>query len=522
MSNARYFREMIEQLSSDLSSEEELNETLHLGHLQQLADTLPDEVPLLRPSRVGTLELPSDIPEKYDDVSCRTFSDMRAILAAFDRVFSGSNRDRLEELDSFQYVYVTLRYFVNHHASNNALFTPPEFTLPAGTKLFRDLGEFRSTSSFDIDPEKPGFPKNFIWDATVITPATGVLWQVVRGTFPPFGGGIENDITPANLVSSGYLEGKMGLFSVDFKKVAQKASISKGTLQRPNTPDFYLRVIPVITTTSGYSLVGQPSNIIGVYYWSDKPPLNIKIYQPPPPPPSPPQLLEVMIDFDCLQCNDTSDDFSNDEPYLVPTGFSNKKGSWQPYYLIPEFHDVEGTGGSRCPVLITPWGPNGTWADVAHDEIIGFHVALCEQNSSDTENVRKVWSALGSVGVGFIAGILTEDPSGAKLGFELGKKVGDIVGDILAAIDPDAFLGEKTETFSYTWLKESFEEAEDAALKAVHEGMVGAWKPWLHPQHQEKYTYGRKIKFTGGDAEYILHYSVHIKNPKYIGPYHYY
>jgi hypothetical protein len=46
-------------------------------------------------------------------------------------------------------------------------------------------------------------------------------------------------------------------------------------------------------------------------------------------------------------------------------------------------------------------------------------------------------------------------------------------------------------------------------------------KPWLDPRHQEQIAspVGGTLEFTGGDARYRMSYSVHIKNPWYVGPY---
>jgi hypothetical protein len=123
--------------------------------------------------------------------------------------------------------------------------------------LYRQSGEFQDTRNLEIDPQSPSQAVTFSWDVSKSPHAGGALWQVSRLGYLPFDGGAKTDLEPSGLVESGKGDGKHGSFAVDFKK-------HRGALP-PGDQPFSVRILPIASAVKP-GIVGQPSNVIGVYY----------------------------------------------------------------------------------------------------------------------------------------------------------------------------------------------------------------------------------------------------------------
>jgi len=445
---------------------------------------------------------------------------LKSVQARFDEVSREARFKGLAEQPAFQRAHLSLQHQLANMDNLIAIKVPPrgppEAPKPAEdtfTLLYKKDGEFQNVHAQTI-PKTGDQKLTLYWDARKAPESTGVVWQVARDALPT-----STDLTPAGLVKSGQGGGQQGLFSVDFGSLIAYP---------PEGKPFLVRVLPVRLTKPSPTVVGSPSNVMEVYYHAE------------PPGPAPdlklPRDMTVpitdgagegapahcVISLDYLQCNNSNE--SSDEPYLLVTGFSSKKGSWNPPQPIPLFSGVKGTRGTWGPILINPWGRNEQLDSVAPDEKIGFSVVLMEHDNSNPEQARKVWAALGGMGAGAVAGFFSggdwEAMESARQ--KIGKHVGDAVAKLLQTIDPDDKIGHDTVVFSYDQLIERQASVAESQLAEVTRGIPEGStlsRPWMHPQYQEYQPWGGEMKFTGSGAEYILDYTVFVKNPGYVGPY---
>lgn len=150
--------------------------------------------------------------------------------------------------------------------------------LPAGASLFHCLRsdcEFALSHDLEIKPDATSQSVHFRWDVSKVAAASGVRWQVASQPFGAFTGGSQTDLDPAGLAVSGEGANPKGSFFPDFKDIAGK--LAKGSA----APDsFYVRVLPLAKAGSG-KVVGQPSNVVRVYYAGRPPPQEpVKFHVP--------------------------------------------------------------------------------------------------------------------------------------------------------------------------------------------------------------------------------------------------
>jgi hypothetical protein len=128
---------------------------------------------------------------------------------------------------------------------------------PSGAELWR----------WDKMPLKTDFAAkgqsiHFHWNVTKVPNAKGVAWQVSQAPFPNFEAG-ESDLHPHSVVASGNAFETQGSVVVDFAKLSGTGGLSRKTKEGSNQgPAWYVRVLPL---RDPQTIVGQPSNVIGVY-----------------------------------------------------------------------------------------------------------------------------------------------------------------------------------------------------------------------------------------------------------------
>lgn len=399
---------------------------------------------------------------------------------------------------------------LNRAAWENARTAKAQATAGYETQLFQPRGEIESFTPVEISDTLW-----LKWRSTSPLAAAG-RFQVSRTPFPAPGAG--DPLAPEGLVASLLLPSQ-GEFFVSWDALGIPAPV-KGKLKNPHRPpDYFLRVVPLAATVPPVP-AGDASNALEAYREIPSPP-PIKVY---PPDPSAEGVakgmsrpLALRVDFECLGCYDSNE--MRDEPYLVATGISSRIGCWPVWWPKPLFTGVTGTTGNWCPVAITPVGPSEHPYVVQPGEVVGFHVALCEEDNSDTDQVRAIWGRLGQFSAAAVTYYLTESRDLSLLAAQFGKKTGAIVAEIYESLDPDDFIGEKSVVWTYEELADLFWLTWENAQKAVHEGLQGFDRPWLSPMHQEFFDVGSSLDFIGANAHYKLYYSAKLMNPWYVGPY---
>ncbi|MEX1179712.1 MAG: hypothetical protein WEB63_02715 [Cucumibacter sp.] len=152
---------------------------------------------------------------------------------------------------------------------------------PGGARIYKCL---RSDCEFavDYDTEIDPFAEDqyFILSYSVskVPLAGGALWQVSYLPFPAFANASDADFAPPGLLFSGRQDRVSSFYEFDLKAIAE------------NLPDFpragaeghilHFRILPVASSGFG-QIIGQPSNVMRVYYGAklpEQPP--IVIYSP--------------------------------------------------------------------------------------------------------------------------------------------------------------------------------------------------------------------------------------------------
>ena len=150
--------------------------------------------------------------------------------------------------------------------------------LPGGASLVhcaRSDCEFALTHDLEIKPDAASQSGDFRWDVSKVPGANGARWQVATTPFPAFAGGGAGDLEPPGLAASGEGPSRQGALFPDFKEIAGKLPKSGAAPE-----SFYVRILPLSKPGSG-KVVGQPSNVIRVYYFGTPPPQEpVKIYTP--------------------------------------------------------------------------------------------------------------------------------------------------------------------------------------------------------------------------------------------------
>lgn len=229
--------------------------------------------------------------------------------------------------------------------------------LPAGARLTyctlnNDDCEFPVTSPNSLDPAGTHKIRKFQWSIDVVPNATIAVWQVSTKPFPAFTGGPE-DTQFEGLVKYSVVADptdNSGNFAIDFGAIEQEAGLT-------TPPDsFYVRIIPFSGLLNGQS-VGQPSNVIQIFYGKEAPPLELDLSYLPSGP----------------------DDSEND-PYFririkafTPPDFD--KGRWgcvvvveHPTYWTQPFKDAWPIGSELCP---KPWRGDSGKVD-SFDDFVEF------------------------------------------------------------------------------------------------------------------------------------------------------
>ncbi len=162
---------------------------------------------------------------------------------------------------------------------------------PAGASLFKCAsGDCSIAISHDleIDDKAPGVDLAF--SASTVPHAEAGLWQVSYLPFPAFANGSAKDMTPPGLVLSGQTAYPQGWFSFSAAEAAKK--LPAGAKEAI----FHVRVFPV---AGEGSIVGQPSNVMRLFYGMKLPPQEpYKIYAMEEVPGSTPDIRLVKLEVE--------------------------------------------------------------------------------------------------------------------------------------------------------------------------------------------------------------------------------
>ena len=144
--------------------------------------------------------------------------------------------------------------------------------LPAGASLTRCILNYKEcphpvTSHTGVKPDGINKLKRFQWDISNVPDATVALWQISTKPFPTFSDS-EEDTSFDGLIKWSVAadpEDNRGTLEIDFGELEKEADL------QTQPESFYVRVIPFSGLINGKA-VGQPSNVIRVYYGGDEPP----------------------------------------------------------------------------------------------------------------------------------------------------------------------------------------------------------------------------------------------------------
>lgn len=149
-------------------------------------------------------------------------------------------------------------------------------TYPGGASIFKCLRsdcEFAVTPDIEIDPAGEDRTQLLFFSVKKVPHAGGALWQVSTEPFPEFAEATPGDYDPPGLVFSGRQDKTRNSYDFDFAELAAKVPAPPSGARGVGTI-FYIRVLPVAFNGLG-EIVGQPSNVMRVYYGFDAP-------EPPP------------------------------------------------------------------------------------------------------------------------------------------------------------------------------------------------------------------------------------------------
>lgn len=135
-----------------------------------------------------------------------------------------------------------------------------------------DNCQFPVTSPASLDPDSANKVRKFQWSIDRVPNATIAVWQVSTKPFPAFTGGREDNQFDGLVKYSVVADPKdnSGNFAIDFSAIEQEAGLT--------TPPsaFYVRIIPFSGLINGES-VGQPSNVIQIFYGTEAPPQELDL-----------------------------------------------------------------------------------------------------------------------------------------------------------------------------------------------------------------------------------------------------
>lgn len=139
--------------------------------------------------------------------------------------------------------------------------------LPAGAALFACSGgdcSVSHTADRVVSPGAADTTVDFNWNVSRVPFAGAALIQVSHLPFPDFANGAEEDYEPDGLVFSGRTDGKAGYFDLDMAVLGE--ALPPGITEAI----FHVRILPVSNVALG-AAVGQPSNVMRVYYGVEPP-----------------------------------------------------------------------------------------------------------------------------------------------------------------------------------------------------------------------------------------------------------
>jgi hypothetical protein len=167
-------------------------------------------------------------------------------------------------------------------------------TYPSGAALYRcGSGDCSVSFAADLEVDPASASKEIFLNFNVlkVPHAEGAWWQVSYLPFPPFANASVSDRNPPGLVASGRHDYRQGGFLFDAGEAAGKLpGGAKDAI-------FHVRVLPVAGSGTG-DIVGQPSNVMRVFYGARLPPQEpYKIYTKSEVPGSAPVLRLMGVDF---------------------------------------------------------------------------------------------------------------------------------------------------------------------------------------------------------------------------------
>lgn len=153
---------------------------------------------------------------------------------------------------------------------------------PEGARLYECQPadcSFALTADKVVSPDAEYQTITLRFDVTRVPHAGGGLWQVSYLPFPAFANASEQDYDPPGLLLSGRDDRVGGLVNFDLRVLAE--DLPAGAMA-PGGPGaiLHVRVLPVTTVGTG-EIVGQPSNVMRIYYGAEAPePEPFEFYEP--------------------------------------------------------------------------------------------------------------------------------------------------------------------------------------------------------------------------------------------------
>lgn len=153
---------------------------------------------------------------------------------------------------------------------------------PAGAELYECTPadcSFALTADKEVSPDAEYQTVTLHFDVARVPHAGGGLWQVSYLPFPPFANATDADYEPPGLLLAGRDHRVNGLFNFDLRVIAE--DLPEGVMA-PGGPGaiLHVRVLPVTSVGLGV-VVGQPSNVMKIYYGAEAPkPEPYELYEP--------------------------------------------------------------------------------------------------------------------------------------------------------------------------------------------------------------------------------------------------
>ena len=164
-------------------------------------------------------------------------------------------------------------------------------TYPGGTTLYKcESGDCSIATSHDREIDEKAPTVDLAFTASTIPHAEAGLWQVSYLPFPAFANAGAKDVKPPGLVLSGQTAYPQGWFSFSAAEAAKKMPAGA------RDAIFHVRVFPV---AGKGSIVGQPSNVMRLFYGKKLPPQEpVKIYAMAEVPGSAPDIRLVKLEVE--------------------------------------------------------------------------------------------------------------------------------------------------------------------------------------------------------------------------------